>query len=130
MHVSDFMMSESMPTVNEDDVMAAVIAVMDRAGIGVALVVKPDRTVSGIITDGDIRRLLARGKDLFAMSARQVMTPKPKTVRQTLPAYDALNLMEAFEITVLPVVDINGVVLGVLHLHDILGKGSFKFNGM
>jgi arabinose-5-phosphate isomerase len=130
MHVSDFMMSESMPTVNEDDVMAAVIAVMDRAGIGVAMVVKPDRTVSGIITDGDIRRLLARGKDLFAMSARQVMTPKPKTVRQTLPAYDALNLMEAFEITVLPVVDINGVVLGVLHLHDILGKGSFKFNGM
>lgn len=129
MRVSDFMMTRSLPTVLENEGMGDVIAVIDRAGIGVALVTKPDLTLSGIITDGDIRRLLARGEAVFDLSARDVMTPKPKTVRQTSPAYDALNIMESFEITVLPVTDINGVVLGVVHLHDILGKGSFKFNG-
>lgn len=129
MRVSDFMMTESLPTVRETDPMSEVVAVIDRASIGVALVVKPDLTLSGIITDGDIRRLLARGAAILSLSAREVMTPDPKAVRQTLPAYDALNIMESFEITVLPVTDVNGVVLGVLHLHDILGKGSFKFNG-
>jgi len=129
MRVSDFMMTQLLPTVPENEGMETVIAVIDRVGIGVALVIKPDLTLSGIITDGDIRRLLARGEAVFDLSARDVMTPKPKTVRQTAPAYDALNIMESFEITVLPVTDINGVVLGVVHLHDILGKGSFKFNG-
>ena len=129
MRVTDFMMTQSLPTVGEDDTMADVIVAIDRAGIGVALVVKPDLTLAGIITDGDIRRFLARGEALFDLTARDAMTPKPKTVRQISPAYDALNIMEAFEITVLPVTDINGVVLGVVHLHDILGKGSFKFNG-
>lgn len=129
MRVSDFMMTRSLPTVREVDPMAEVIAAIDKAGIGVALVVKPDLTIAGIITDGDIRRLLARGASIFSLSAREVMTPGPKTVRQTLPAYDALNIMESFEITVLPVTDVNGVLLGVVHLHDILGKGSFKFNG-
>lgn len=129
MRVSDFMMTQSLPTVRETDPMSEVVAVIDRASIGVALVVKPDLTLSGIITDGDIRRLLARGAAILSLSAREVMTPDPKAVRQTLPAYDALNIMESFEITVLPVTDVNGVVLGVLHLHDILGKGSFKFNG-
>ena len=122
-------MTRSLPTVRETDPMSEVVAVIDRASIGVALVVKPDLTLSGIITDGDIRRLLARGAAILSLSAREVMTPDPKAVRQTLPAYDALNIMESFEITVLPVTDVNGVVLGVLHLHDILGKGSFKFNG-
>jgi len=129
MGVTDFMMSDDLPTAYENDRMAEVIAVIDRAGIGVALVVKPDLTLTGIVTDGDIRRFLARGKDVLAMSARDAMTPTPKTVRQTSPAYDALNIMESFQITVLPVTDINGVVLGIVHLHDILGKGSFKFNG-
>ena len=60
MRVSDFMMTQSLPTVRETDSMSEVVAVIDRASIGVALVVKPDLTLSGIITDGDIRRLLAR----------------------------------------------------------------------
>ena len=57
------------------------------------------------------------------------MTSEPKTVRPDSPAYDALNIMEEFEITVLPVVNAQGKVEGILHLHDILGKGEFKFNG-
>ena len=45
------------------------------------------------------------------------------------PAYDALNLMESHQITVLPITDETGKILGIVHLHDILGKGQFKFNG-
>ncbi|GBC63994.1 KpsF/GutQ family sugar-phosphate isomerase [Desulfonema ishimotonii] len=128
-NVGDFMLTESLPLLSEDAEMTEILEVIDRISLGVALVVKPDRTLTGIITDGDIRRLLVRKQPVFERIAREVMTRKPKNVYQDTPAYDALNLMESFEITVLPVTDRQGVVLGVLHLHDILGKGSFTFNG-
>ena len=128
--VSDFMLTdESLPLVYENTNMAEVIDIIDRINIGVSLVIKPDKTLSGIITDGDIRRLLVKKEPLFELSAQAVMTRNPKNVRPDTPAFDALNLMESFEITVLPITDTNGVVLGILHLHDILGKGEFKFNG-
>ncbi|MDM8535353.1 KpsF/GutQ family sugar-phosphate isomerase [Desulfobacterales bacterium HSG17] len=128
--VSDFMLTdESLPLVYEETDMTEVLDVIDRINIGVTLVVKPDKTLSGIITDGDIRRLLVKRAPVFELSAKTIMTVNPKKVRPDTPAFDALNLMEAFEITVLPITDRNGVVLGILHLHDILGKGEFKFNG-
>jgi arabinose-5-phosphate isomerase len=58
-----------------------------------------------------------------------VMTRDPKSVKPDSPAFDALNIMEHYQITVLPVTDPEGKVSGILHLHDILGKGEFKFNG-
>lgn len=127
--VSDFMLTEPLPLILEDASMMECIKTMDRVSIGVGLVVKPDRTLIGIITDGDLRRTIAADLAIPKLAVKDLMTRKPKTVRQDAPAYDALNLMETFEITVLPVVDAGGVVVGVLHLHDILGKGSFKFNG-
>ena len=57
------------------------------------------------------------------------MTKKPRTVAPDSPAYDALNMMEKYQITVLAITDSTGKVRGILHLHDILGKGAFKFNG-
>ncbi|MGE0084836.1 MAG: SIS domain-containing protein [Desulfococcaceae bacterium] len=128
--VEDFMLTGDMvPLVYEDTSMPETLAVMDRISLGVALVVKPDRTLSGIITDGDIRRMLAKQISFSEKKAGAVMTVKPKSVSPQTPAYDALNIMESFEITVLPVCSSGGVVLGILHLHDILGKGEFKFNG-
>ena len=58
------------------------------------------------------------------------MTKNPRTVKENSPTYDALNLMEQHQITVLPIINSKGEVLGILHLHDILGKGEFKFNGI
>lgn len=128
--VADFMHTdESLPLVHEDTDMAEVLDVIDNINIGVTLVIKPDKTLSGIITDGDLRRILVKKEPIYELAAKNVMTPNPKKVRPDTPAFDALNLMEAFEITVLPITDRNGVVLGILHLHDILGKGEFKFNG-
>ncbi|MEE4358865.1 MAG: KpsF/GutQ family sugar-phosphate isomerase [Desulfococcaceae bacterium] len=128
--VEDFMLADdTLPLVKEDMNMKETVAAMDRVSLGVALVIKPDRTLSGIITDGDIRRMLAKQLFFPEQKAGEVMTPNPKFVRLETPAYDALNLMESFEITVLPVCSTGGVVLGIIHLHDILGKGEFKFRG-
>jgi arabinose-5-phosphate isomerase len=86
--------------------------------------------LTGIITDGDIRHTIARGiTDFHRLTPGDLMTRHPRCSRVDAYLYDALNLMEKFEITVLPVVDSDNRLQGILHLHDILGKGSFKFNG-
>lgn len=127
--VGDFMLTDGIPLVPDDARMPEALAAMDRASLGGVLVAKPDRTLVGIVTDGDIRRLVAARHPVFDMNVREAMTSNPKTTQPDAPAYDALNLMESFEITLLPVTDRQGVVVGLLHLHDILGKGSFTFNG-
>ena len=81
------------------------------------------------ITDGDIRRWVARNTAFTELAVEEVMTRNPRTIGIGTPAYDALNTMEHHQITVLPVTDREGRVLGILHLHDILGKGEFTFNG-
>ncbi len=128
--VKDIMLiGESVPVVYKGIGMEKAIGEINRFEIGTTLVVKKDNALAGIITDGDIRRLIAEKKPVFDLSVDQVMTANPKTVYPDSPAYDALNIMETYEITVLPVTDSAGHVLGILHLHDILGKGDFKFNG-
>jgi arabinose-5-phosphate isomerase len=84
--------------------------------------------LAGIITDGDIRRALAAEKSLSFLMVEDVMTRNPRHIDPGAPAYDALYMMEKYQITVLPVIDTQGKVCGILHLHDILGKGQFKFN--
>ncbi|MGD9383551.1 MAG: CBS domain-containing protein, partial [Desulfobacterales bacterium] len=66
---------------------------------------------------------------IHKLTVEQVMTKKPRTLSPDSPAYDALNMMEKYQITVLPIINLSGKVRGILHLHDILGKGDFKFNG-
>ena len=105
------------------------IAVVDRHKLGIALIVTQDRTLQGVITDGDIRHVVASGQSIKGLNNGDVMTKNPRTIGDDSPVYDALNMMEQYQITVLPVVDDSGRLLGVLHLHDILGKGQVKFNG-
>jgi len=128
--VGDIMLvGDSVPTVAQTVPMAQVLAEIERLQMGVVFIVDKIGRLIGIITDGDLRRALARGLDVMAMTAGQLMTRQPRTLGASVPAYDALNLMEHHQITVLPIVDDNGRVQGILHLHDILGKGEFKFNG-
>lgn len=128
--VRDFMLvKEAVPLVSENATMEEAIAAIDQAGIGVVLLVDAEAALTGILTDGDLRRLLARQSPIPELSVRETMIQNPKAVGPDTPAYDALNLMEEYEITVLPIVDEGTRVLGILHLHDILGKGEFKFNG-
>lgn len=128
--VKDIMLKgKSLPRVPAGATLQAAIQEINRLGLGVTLIMHSDQCLCGIITDGDLRRLLAEGKPLQALTVEDVMTQKPHTVTPDTPAYDALNLMEQHQITVLPIVDRGGRVKGLLHLHDILGKGEFKFNG-
>lgn len=128
--VADLMLSGGMiPVVDEKTPMKDAVREMNRPGLGVTFIRKSGGRLAGIITDGDIRRAIVNGKDIFALSVEDVMTGSPLHVTLSTPAYDALNVMEEHEITVLPVLDENGVIQGILHLHDILGKGAFKFNG-
>ncbi len=105
---------------------------MDKSKLGVVLILNQDNTLSGIITDGDLRSLIAKQdsiSDFFAFKVEEFMTNTPHTLGPNTPAYDALNLMEKHEITALPIIDADTKVCGLLHLHDILGKGEFNFNG-
>ena len=129
--VKDIMFSgEAVPTAPTSFSMQEAIEEMDRHGLGALIIVDQDQKLAGIITDGDLRRLIARKKPVFEQSLTATMTPAPLHTFAQTPAYDALNIMERHEITVLPIVDNDRRVLGILHLHDILGKGEFTFNGV
>ena len=128
--VKDLMLTGSLiPLVSEETGAGEAVKEIDRFGLGVILVVQKDNFLAGIITDGDIRRAVARKKPLYDMSVEEIMTKNPRAVNPDTPAYDALNIMEKHQITVLPIINPIGKIRGILHLHDILGKGDFKFNG-
>lgn len=127
--VTDLMLSnQSVPSVVEGTPMTEAVAAIDRGGLGATLVVDRCKKLKGIITDGDIRRMVVSGSTISDLTVDAVMTANPRTLPEAAPTYDALNLMEQHQITVLPIVNSNGLVKGILHLHDILGKGEFKFN--
>jgi arabinose-5-phosphate isomerase len=101
--------------------MSDVIYEMSRKGLGVTTVVEGDKLV-GIISDGDLRRLLERrGKDVLDLTAGECMTRAPKTIHGDEFATAALNLMEQKKITSLAVVDGDGRLEGMIHLHDLWG---------
>jgi arabinose-5-phosphate isomerase len=127
--VSEVMLTgERVPLVDPDQPIEEAIREMDRKDLGTTLVVENETgTLLGILTDGDLRRLLQRRLSLAGLLTRQAMTPRPKVLSPLALASEALNLMEAHLITVLPIVDDDGRIRGILHLHDLLGRGEFKF---
>lgn len=128
--VEDIMLTgEAIPWVYEKTPMQDAIPVMDRLKLGVILILNRDKMLTGIITDGDIRHCISQHKEILNCAVDDIMTRSPRAIEADLPVYDALNMMELHQITVLPVIDRAAGVLGILHLHDILGKGAFKFNG-
>ena len=114
--------------VTEGTPMTEAVEALDQGGLGAILVVNHQNKLGGIITDGDIRRMVVSGRTIADLGVEDVMTKNPKTQWENTPAYDALYIMEQHQITVLPIVDSEGQIKGVVHLHDILGKGEFKFN--
>ncbi|MCP4690326.1 MAG: KpsF/GutQ family sugar-phosphate isomerase [Desulfobacterales bacterium] len=128
--VRDIMFTgKAVPSTPEGASMKDAVKKLDRRGLGAILVLAPDGSLTGIITDGDIRRCITRERPVLDLIVDDVMTRNPLSVHPGTPAYDALNIMERRQITVLPIVDESGKAVGILHLHDILGKGKFEFNG-
>jgi len=116
MHTGD-----AVPRVTPRTTMPDVIYEMSRKKLGVTAVVEGEKLV-GVISDGDLRRLLElRGKDALDLAAGECMTRNPKTIKGNAFAATALALMEEKKITSLAVVDGNGKLEGIVHLHDLWG---------
>src|ERR1700686_32093 len=110
---------EALPRVTPQTKMPDVIYEMSRKKLGVTAVVEGERLV-GIISDGDLRRLLEkRGKDVLDLTAGEAMTKNPRTIAREEFAATALALMEEKKITSLMVVDGRGKLQGIVHLHDL-----------
>ena len=102
---------------------------MDSKGIGATLVVDKDSRLMGIITDGDLRRLLTRKKAVHDLRVEEIMSPAPKTIDEDQTAAEALGIMELYGITHLCIVNREQQVKGVVHLHDLFGREEFQLNG-
>jgi arabinose-5-phosphate isomerase len=112
---------DAVPTVTAATPMPAVIYEMSRKGLGMTTVIE-GKTLIGIMSDGDLRRLLeSKGPDALAMTAGHAMNPTPRTITADEFALRALSVMEENKITSLVVVDSARSVIGVLHLHDLWG---------
>ncbi len=112
---------DALPRVGPQTKMPDVIYEMSRKKLGVTAVVK-DKKLVGIISDGDLRRLLEqRGKDVLDLTAGEAMTKDPKTILASEFAATALALMEEKKITSLMVVSGSGKLEGIVHLHDLWG---------
>jgi arabinose-5-phosphate isomerase len=115
----------TIPKVFEDTPMREVILEMTAKKMGMTTVLSPDEKLSGIITDGDLRRLIlpATNKEnhnIFALPAKKVMNAAPKTMRKEALVAEAVSLMERSSISTLVMTNPMGFVEGVVHLHDIL----------
>ncbi len=112
---------DDLPRVSPQAKMPDVIYEMSRKKLGVTAVVEGDKLV-GIISDGDLRRLLEkRGKDVLDLTAGEAMTRHPKTIAASEFAATALAMMEEKKITSLMVVDGHAKLEGIVHLHDLWG---------
>jgi arabinose-5-phosphate isomerase len=112
---------DAVPTVSTATPMPAVIYEMSRKGLGMTTVTE-GKTLIGIMSDGDLRRLLeSKGPDALAMTAGNAMNPNPRTITAEEFAFRALSVMEENKITSLVVIDSTRSVTGVLHLHDLWG---------
>jgi len=121
LRVTDLMHAgDKVPLVGRDVVMADALIVMTQKRLGCVGVVEADGGLTGIITDGDLRRHMS--DHLLAQSAAEVMTASPRTIRPTALASEALGVMNASQITTLFVIE-DGRPTGILHLHDCLQAG-------
>lgn len=118
---------DRVPAIRSDVSMTTAIAELNRKNLGAVFITDAPGKLLGIITDGDIRRMLSSGKSMQEIKVDAGMTRNPVAISSSLMAADALSIMQQHEITVLAVVDDSGILEGILHLHDLLGKGEFRF---
>ncbi|HIY00406.1 MAG TPA: KpsF/GutQ family sugar-phosphate isomerase [Candidatus Blautia faecipullorum] len=121
--VSDLMVSgRQNPRVKADETLKNAIIELSRKGMGAVSVVDGDGRLVGIITDGDLRRQLEKGADVYSMRARDIMSERPFTIRREKLAAEALNKMKKENISCL-IVEEAGKAAGMIRLQDIIGVG-------
>ncbi|MCM8757395.1 MAG: CBS domain-containing protein, partial [Candidatus Omnitrophica bacterium] len=120
---------KQIPVTEETVCFPEALKVINEKNLGFTLVVNNKQQLVGIITDGDVRRLLLRhGENLSCLQVKDIMTKNPKTIEADKLAAQALSVMEKLEITCLVIVDKKNRPKGIVHLHDLLGKKEFHFD--
>ena len=122
--IEEIMVSgEAVPAVREEVSLSEAIFEMTSKRLGATCVVDNKGILTGIITDGDLRRLLGRTNNVSNVKAREAMSVNPKTIRNNALAVVALEVMERFSITQLVVVNEEHRPVGMVHLHDLVKTG-------
>ncbi|MFY7741103.1 MAG: KpsF/GutQ family sugar-phosphate isomerase [Flavobacterium sp.] len=121
LRVKDMLDETKKPSVSPENNIQSVIFEISEKRLGVTAVVENNQII-GIITDGDIRRMLSKTETISGITAKDIMTKNPKMVKPNSMVVEALNIMEDFSITQL-IVSENNDYKGVIHLHDILKEG-------
>ena len=123
LRVSDLYVQNEHPSVQPQSSLKEVILEISHKRLGVTAVLDEKGRLAGIITDGDLRRMLEKTESLTGILARDIMTGQPKTIDPDALAVEALDRMRTFDISQLIVTDEDGIYLGVLQLHDLVREG-------
>ncbi|MBR6439205.1 MAG: KpsF/GutQ family sugar-phosphate isomerase [Bacteroidales bacterium] len=119
--VGDVCIKNGVPQVKPNDIMTQAIIEISEKMLGAAAVIDDDKLV-GIVTDGDLRRMLMKHPNIETVHVNEIMTKNPTTIEKSAHVADALNIMQSKEISVLPVME-NGKYVGMIHIHDIIKEG-------
>ena len=125
LRVSDLIKNNQVPQVLEKDSIAKVIVEISEKRLGVTAVLDAKNAIVGIITDGDIRRMLSKSTKIDSLIAKDIMGKKPKTIHHDAMAVEALERLENNSITQILVTDSENKYIGVVHLHDLIKEGIF-----
>ena len=128
LNVSEVMRTEGLPLLPSTSLQSEALRQLDEGKLGAVLLLDEDGTVSGILTDGDVRRAVCRGTLHPEDPVSAVMTRAPRCGSRHDTVATLLELMETKAITVLPIVDEERHLLGMVHMHDLLGQGSVAFS--
>ena len=124
LRVSDLIKNNQIPRVDKNSTISDVIVEITEKRLGVTAVVENNKII-GIITDGDIRRMLTQASEINSLSANDIMSKNPKTISINAMAIDALETLENNDITQILVINNDHEYLGVVHLHDLIKEGIF-----
>jgi arabinose-5-phosphate isomerase len=124
LRVSDLIKNNQIPKVGKNSSISEVIVEITEKRLGVTAVIE-NNNIIGIITDGDIRRMLTKSTEINSLSANDIMSKDPKTIAINAMAIDALETLESNDITQILVTNDNNEYLGVVHLHDLIKEGIF-----
>lgn len=127
--VDQLMHSDNLPVVLDTVSLKATLEVLNSGGLGLVAIVDGENILKGVFSDGDVRREVCCGPFDINRPIADVMTVSPKRATVGESSARVLDVMEQNEITVLPVVRENGELAGMVHLHDLLGKGALRFSG-
>jgi arabinose-5-phosphate isomerase len=124
LRVSDLIVNNELPQVSQNESIVKVIVEISEKRLGVTAVVENSKII-GIITDGDIRRMLTKSTEINHLTAKDIMSKNPKTIQEDAMAIEALERMETNSITQILVTNHDNNYKGVVHLHDLIKEGIF-----